>query len=105
MEVETYNIRYEYTDPMTGCFNTISTDIQINESPYADFAFGPQPANIDDPEIDFVGLAQSFGLKAWRVTEPDDIAPALRQGLGDGSGPHLIDVVIDNGFSESRSTG
>lgn len=58
-----------------------------------------------DPEIDFVGLAQSFGLKAWRVTEPDDIAPALRQGLGDGSGPHLIDVVIDNGFSESRSTG
>ena len=50
MEVETYNVRYEYTDPITGCFNTISTDIQINKSPYADFAFGPQPANIDDPE-------------------------------------------------------
>ena len=56
MEVETYNIRYEYTNPITGCFNTISTDIQINESPYADFAFGPQPANIDNPEIEFLKI-------------------------------------------------
>ena len=56
-----------------------------------------------DPEIDFVGLAQSFGLNACRVTEPDEIAPALRQGLGSNGGPHLIDVVIDDGYLESMS--
>ena len=56
-----------------------------------------------DPDIDFVGLAQSFGLNACRVTEPDDIAPALRQGLGSNGGPHLIDVVIDDGYLESIS--
>ena len=56
-----------------------------------------------DPEIDFVGLAQSFGLNACRVIEPDDIAPALRQGLGSNGGPHLIDVVIDDGYFKSMS--
>ena len=56
-----------------------------------------------DPEIDFVGLAQSFGLNACRVIEPDDIAPAFRQGLGSNGGPHLIDVVSDDGYLESMS--
>ena len=58
-----------------------------------------------DPEVDFVGLAQSFGLKTWRVTESDDLASALRQGFGDNSGPHLIDVMIDDGFPEQGATG
>ena len=58
-----------------------------------------------DPEVDFVGLAQSFGLKTWRVTESDDLASALRQGFGDNSGPHLIDVMIDDGFPEPGATG
>jgi gliding motility-associated-like protein len=65
LEVETYNIRYEYTDTITGCFNTISTNIQINESPYADFAFGPQPANIDDSEIDFENRSDFYNYQLW----------------------------------------
>ena len=48
-----------------------------------------------EPEIDFVGLAQSMGLKAQRVTEPDQIEPALKQALADTSGPNLIEVVVD----------
>jgi benzoylformate decarboxylase len=48
-----------------------------------------------EPEIDFAGLAQSLGLKAQRVSEPDAIKPALQQALADSSGPHLIDVAID----------
>jgi benzoylformate decarboxylase len=51
--------------------------------------------DFNDPEIDFVGLAQSLGLKAQRVTEADAIAPALQQALADSSGPNLIDVVVD----------
>ena len=51
-----------------------------------------------DPEIDFVGLAQAFGLKAVRVTEPDaltiDRTPADRTAatirLRCGAADHLL---------------
>jgi benzoylformate decarboxylase len=51
--------------------------------------------DFNDPEIDFVGLAKSLGLKAQRVTEADAITPALQLALEDSSGPNLIDVMID----------
>ena len=34
-----------------------------------------------DPEIDFVHLGRSFGLATRRVTDPQDIAPALREAF------------------------
>ena len=33
---------------------------------------------------DFVKLAESFGVKAWRVTSPDHFRPALEKALADG---------------------
>jgi len=53
--------------------------------------------DIDDPAIDFVSLAQSMGVKAQRITDPQDIAPALRESLASG-GPKLLDVSVANGF-------
>ena len=43
---------------------------------------------------DFVRLAESFGLPAWRVTSPDDFAVRLRQAL-ELSVPTLIVLEID----------
>ena len=34
LEIETYQIKYEYTDSITSCFNSISTTVQINSSPH-----------------------------------------------------------------------
>ncbi len=45
------------------------------------------------PEIDFVGLAQSFGVEACRVADPDELSDRLRQSLS-GDRPVLIDVPI-----------
>jgi acetolactate synthase-1/2/3 large subunit len=42
---------------------------------------------------DFVRLAESFGVKAARVTSPDHFRPALEQALADG-GPYLIDIEV-----------
>jgi acetolactate synthase I/II/III large subunit len=42
---------------------------------------------------DFVKLAESFGVKAWRVTSPGHFRPALEQALADG-GPTLIDIEV-----------
>jgi benzoylformate decarboxylase len=46
------------------------------------------------PEIDFAGIAQSFGLNAERITDPDAIRPALDTAMA-RRGPTLLDVVVD----------
>ncbi len=50
-----------------------------------------------DPEIDFVHLGQSFGLATRRVTDPQDIAPALREAFASGK-PNLVDIRVADGF-------
>jgi acetolactate synthase-1/2/3 large subunit len=42
---------------------------------------------------DFVKLAESFGVKAARVTSPEEFRPALEKALADG-GPYLIDIEV-----------
>ena len=53
--------------------------------------------DIDDPAIDFVALAQSMGVAARRITDPQDVGPALRESMQSG-GPRLLDVTVANGF-------
>jgi acetolactate synthase-1/2/3 large subunit len=42
---------------------------------------------------DFVKLAESFGVEAWRVTSPDHFRSALEQALAHG-GPTLIAIEV-----------
>jgi benzoylformate decarboxylase len=53
--------------------------------------------DIRDPEIDYTGLARSFGVAAQRVTDPEAIVPALREALQSGR-PRLIEVMVADGF-------
>jgi len=53
--------------------------------------------DLRDPEIDFVQLGQSFGLAARRVTDPQDIGPALREAFASGR-PNLVDIRVADGF-------
>jgi benzoylformate decarboxylase len=46
-----------------------------------------------DPTIDYVGLAQSLGVAAERLSEPDEIAAALQAAWSDPK-PRLIDVPL-----------
>jgi thiamine pyrophosphate-dependent acetolactate synthase large subunit-like protein len=50
---------------------------------------------------DFVALARAMGAEAVRVTEPGDLAPALRWALGN-AGVTLVDVVVDHRPMPSR---
>jgi benzoylformate decarboxylase len=50
--------------------------------------------DLDDPAIDFVALARSFGVAATRATTVDEATAMLAAGLRDG-GPLLIDVTLD----------
>ncbi len=47
-----------------------------------------------EPEVDFVGLARSFGVEAHQLTEPDDLSERLRDSL-DRTEPILLDVSIE----------
>jgi len=53
--------------------------------------------DLRDPSIDYTGLARAFGLAARRVTDPADIAPALREAVASGA-PYLIEVMVADGF-------
>jgi benzoylformate decarboxylase len=53
--------------------------------------------DIREPELDFVALAQSMGVPAQRITEPDEVVPALRTSIA-RPGPSLLDVRVADGF-------
>jgi benzoylformate decarboxylase len=54
--------------------------------------------DLKNPAIDFVELAQSLGVKAKRITDADEVGPAIREATSE-SGPMLLDVIVDDGFS------
>ncbi|MFH1264743.1 MAG: thiamine pyrophosphate-dependent enzyme, partial [Planctomycetota bacterium] len=49
--------------------------------------------DVQHPAIDYVGLAQSLGVSARRVSEPDELSEAVRGAL-DGDQPQLIEVPV-----------
>jgi benzoylformate decarboxylase len=49
-----------------------------------------------DPEIDFVALAQSLGVAAERIEEPDALSDTVAASLA-GDAPRLIDVPLQRG--------
>jgi benzoylformate decarboxylase len=49
--------------------------------------------DVDSPEIDYVGLAQSLGVKACRVGEPDELSQLVGESLS-GDVPQLIEVAV-----------
>ena len=50
--------------------------------------------SIDEPEIDFVGLARSLGMSAQAVTSSEAVRPALDAALASGK-PTLLDVAVE----------
>lgn len=64
-------------------------------------AAGPKAAaqlDLARPDIDFVQLAQGFGVPARRVDTGEELVDGLKRALSE-PGPHLIEVVIPNVFS------
>jgi len=47
-----------------------------------------------EPEVDFVGLARSFGVEALRVSEPEELSQVVRESLN-RTEPILLDVPIE----------
>lgn len=54
--------------------------------------FGGRFHNVDFTRTDHAAVAAAYGLKSWRVENPDDLRPALKQALAAGA-PTLVDIV------------
>jgi thiamine pyrophosphate-dependent acetolactate synthase large subunit-like protein len=61
---------------------------------------------LGDPNIDFVKLAESQGVKGQRVTSASDIAAALRRGTAEtrAGNPYLIEFVVSRFGGGADST-
>ena len=53
--------------------------------------------DLENPLIDFVGLARVLGVQAERVEKCQEVGPALARGLAAGS-PYLLDIQVDSTF-------
>jgi acetolactate synthase-1/2/3 large subunit len=54
--------------------------------------YGQRYFAVDFTVTDHAAVAAAFGVKSWRVTEPDELAKALKESLAHG-GPSLVDIV------------
>jgi benzoylformate decarboxylase len=53
--------------------------------------------DLEQPAIDFVGLAAALGVPGERIERSREVGPALARALG-RSGPSLIEVMLDKSF-------
>jgi len=61
-----------------------------------------RPPGIDLPGIDFVKMAEAFGCAASRIHRAADVDAGLRDALT-GTGPRLLEVIVDPAISEIYS--
>jgi acetolactate synthase-1/2/3 large subunit len=54
--------------------------------------FGQRFYNVDFGRTDHAAVAAAFGVKAWRVEDPDQLQSVLKQALAH-DGPSLVDVI------------
>lgn len=63
---------------------------QQNQIPFHPF---PASFNLDNPDIDFVKLSESFGVPAIRINKANEISAGIENML-DKTGPFLIELLI-----------
>lgn len=57
-----------------------------------DSGFDQRYYNVDFDRTDHAAVASAFGVKSWRVEDPEQLAPVLREALAH-DGPTLVDVI------------
>jgi acetolactate synthase-1/2/3 large subunit len=57
--------------------------------------------DLSRPDVDFVRLAQGFGVPATRVDTGEDLVTQITRAIAE-PGPHLIEVVVPNVLSDRQ---
>jgi acetolactate synthase-1/2/3 large subunit len=86
----------EKLDITTVIFNNRSYAILSSELAHVGAKPGPKAMSMLDlsrPDLDFVAIANGFGVRAERATNADEFTVALEKALGE-SGPQLIEALL-----------
>jgi acetolactate synthase-1/2/3 large subunit len=70
--------------------------LQLELARAGEQGLGPAAASLlelGNPEIDWVRLAEGFGVPARRVTTAEELVSAMHWALAE-SGPHLLEAVL-----------
>ena len=54
--------------------------------------FGKRFYNVDFDRTDHAAVARAFGVRAWTVDDPAELAPVLREAVSH-NGPSLVDII------------
>jgi thiamine pyrophosphate-dependent acetolactate synthase large subunit-like protein len=80
-------------------YNSEEHGIEVAKFRHRPVENAPIGTHVDDPEVDFAKLAQSFGVNAeGAVRNPADLRPALERGLKfvkEKQLPYLVDVIAE----------
>ncbi len=57
-----------------------------------------------DNPLDFAAMAESFGVRGVRVERPEELGPAIQEGLNSGE-PMLIDAILNDDFDPDAIQG
>jgi benzoylformate decarboxylase len=52
--------------------------------------------DLTDPDLRFDKMAESMGVPAVRVEQPQDLAGVLKEAVGHKGGPFLVDVALES---------
>jgi benzoylformate decarboxylase len=52
--------------------------------------------DLTDPALRFDRMAESMGVPAVRVEQPQDLAGALKEAMSHKDGPFLVDVALES---------
>jgi acetolactate synthase-1/2/3 large subunit len=55
--------------------------------------YGSRFFSVDFSRTDHARVAEAFGLRTWRVEDPEQLEPALRKAI-EADGPTLVDVIV-----------
>ena len=50
--------------------------------------------DLTEPGMDYVALAAGFGMEGRKVTQPQEVGPAVKEAFASGQ-PWLLDVVVE----------
>ncbi len=90
-----YNIPVTFVITNNGQYRILKDCAQVMKLPRAlDNRF--ESLDINSPAVDYVGLAQSLGVAASRVEDPDELSDRVRESLA-GDRPQLIEVPVKPG--------
>lgn len=86
--------RYNIGVKVVICNNRLSSAVKTAVQKCCGKADSEFAAGLDNPRVDFVSLARSFGVFGQRVENVHDLEPALKKAFGT-PGPELVEVVVE----------